>query len=90
MNTARPIRNTRLRPHRSASAPQDNIVEASATVYASITHCAPAKVALRSSVIAVCAMTTTLTSRSAMKVARYSDASAQICFTGALCVLKST
>ena len=41
-NTVRPAVNTFLAPARSAAAPAVSMIEASARVYASMTHCSPA------------------------------------------------
>jgi hypothetical protein len=78
---ARPIVNRRLRPSRSASAPAVRTTLASASVYASTTHCRPPRPVFRSSAIRDSAVLTTAMSSISIAVAAQTTTSVQRWFS---------
>jgi hypothetical protein len=73
----RPIRKSRRRPSRSASAPAVSTVAASASVYASTTHCRPERPVRRSAAMSDSAVLTTAMSSMSIAVAAQTTASVQ-------------
>ena len=68
VKSTRPTTNSRLRPSRSARKPALSTVLASASVYASTTHCRPARSVFRSAAMSDSAVLTTAMSSMSMAV----------------------
>ncbi len=71
VNSAIPLRKTRLRPSRSPSEPALSIMHARVSAYASTTHCRSVKEVFRSLSISGSATLTTVMSRSSMNTATH-------------------